>query len=99
MFQIELQKHQNIIITNTVINVVASIYDSIYTIILTPWLDVWYFMILLLLHAGTPRKSGPGQLTESNIWSYVIQLSSALRNIHSLKLAVHCLVSMMTYFT
>ena len=29
MFQIELQKHQNVIITNTVINVVASIYDMI----------------------------------------------------------------------
>ena len=29
MFQIELQKHQNIIIPNAVINVVASIYDTI----------------------------------------------------------------------
>ena len=29
MFQIELRKHQNVIITNTVINVVASIYDMI----------------------------------------------------------------------
>ncbi|OQR66840.1 PAB-dependent poly(A)-specific ribonuclease subunit 3-like [Tropilaelaps mercedesae] len=39
---------------------------------------------------GTVRQ-GHGLLLESLIWTYVVQLSSALRTIHAANLAIRCL--------
>ena len=58
MFQIELQKHQNVIITNTVINVVASIYDMITLSTQSFWLlDSMYDVLCSNCYTQVPLVS------------------------------------------
>ena len=58
MFQIELQKDQNVIITNTVINVVTSIYDMITQSTWSFWLlDSMYDILCYYCYTQAPLVS------------------------------------------
>ena len=58
MFQIELQKHQNVIVANAVINVVASSYDMITQSTQSFWLvDSMYDILCCNCYTQVPLVS------------------------------------------